>query len=87
MTKEELNPMVNSMSANQMVNTEYVVMLCVQSTNQYWYQQLQELLALIEQKGCPAFYLHLVQLTAIGQIYKACYRMRKVHSPPDWSFI
>ena len=42
---------------------------------------------LIEQKGCPAFYLHLVQLTAIGQIYKACYRMRKVHSPPDWSFI
>ena len=28
----------------------------VQGTNPYWYQRLQELLTLIEQKGCPTFF-------------------------------
>jgi Tfp pilus assembly protein PilN len=45
MTMEELKQMVNSRSANQMMN-RYVSK--VQGTNQYWYQRLQELLALIE---------------------------------------
>jgi peroxiredoxin family protein len=54
-TIEELKQMpVNSMSANQMVNRlqRYVL----QGTNQYWYQLLKELLAQIEQKGCPTFF-------------------------------
>jgi Tfp pilus assembly protein PilN len=53
MTMEELKQMVNSRSANQMMN-RYVSK--VQGTNQYWYQRLQELLALIEQKDCPTFF-------------------------------
>ena len=28
----------------------------IRGTNQYWYQRQQELLALIEQKGCPTFF-------------------------------
>ncbi|CAB4023269.1 ATP-dependent DNA helicase pif1 [Paramuricea clavata] len=56
MTMEELKKqMVNSMSANQMVNRLQRYVSKVQGTNQYWYQRLQELLALIEQKGCPTF--------------------------------
>ncbi|CAB3983695.1 Hypothetical predicted protein [Paramuricea clavata] len=56
MTMEELKQMVNSMSANQMVNRLQRYVSKVQGTNQYWYQWLQELLALIEQKGCPTFF-------------------------------
>ena len=56
MTMEELKEMVNSMSANQMVNRLQRYVSKVQGTNQYWYQRLQELLALIEQKGCPTFF-------------------------------
>ena len=56
MTMEELNQMVNSMSTNQMVNRLQRYVSKVQGTNQYWYQLLQELLALIEQKGCPTFF-------------------------------
>ena len=56
MTMEELKQMVNSMSANQMVNRLQRYVSKVQGTNQYWYQRLQELLALIEQKGCPTFF-------------------------------
>ncbi|XP_028418913.1 uncharacterized protein LOC114544479 [Dendronephthya gigantea] len=52
MTMEELKTMVNSMSANQMVNRLQRYVSKIQGTNQYWYQRLQELLALIEQKGC-----------------------------------
>ncbi len=56
MTMEELKQMVNSMSANQMVNRLQRYVSKVQGTNQYWYQRLQELVALIEQKGCPTFF-------------------------------
>ena len=56
MTMEELKQMVNSMSANQMVNRLQRYVSKVQGTNQYWYQRLQELLALIEQKGCHTFF-------------------------------
>ena len=56
MTMEELKDMVNSMSANQMVNRLQRYVSKVQGTNQYWYQRLQELLALLEQKGCPTFF-------------------------------
>ena len=56
MTMEELKDMVNSMSANQMVNRLKRYASKVQGTNQYWYQRLQELLALLEQKGCPTFF-------------------------------
>ena len=57
MTMEELKEMVNSMSANQMVNRLQRYASKVQGTNQYWYQRLQELLSLIdEQKGCPTFF-------------------------------
>ena len=56
MTMEELKQTVNSMSANQMVNRLQRYVSKVQGTNQYWYQRLQELLALIEQKGCPTFF-------------------------------
>ena len=55
MTMEELKQMVNSMSANQMMNRLQRYVSKVQGTNQYWYQRLQELLALIEQKGCSTF--------------------------------
>ncbi len=58
MTVEELKEIVKSMSANQMVNRLQRYVSKVQGTNQYWYQQLQELLALIEQKGCPTFFLY-----------------------------
>ncbi|CAB4017851.1 ATP-dependent DNA helicase PIF1, partial [Paramuricea clavata] len=56
MTMEELKQMINSMSANQMVNRLQRYVSKVQGTNQYWYQRLQELLALIEQKACPTFF-------------------------------
>ncbi len=56
LTMEELKQMVNSMSANRMVNRLQRYVSKVQGTNQYWYQRLQELLALIEQKGCPTFF-------------------------------
>ena len=56
MTMEELKDMVNSMSANQMVNRLQRYVSKVQGTNQYWYQRLQELLALLEQKGCATFF-------------------------------
>ncbi|XP_028394469.1 uncharacterized protein LOC114518663 [Dendronephthya gigantea] len=56
MTMEELKTMVNSMGANQMVNRLQRYVSKIQGTNQYWYQRLQELLALIEQKGCPTFF-------------------------------
>ena len=45
---EELKVMVNSMSGKQMVNRVQRYVSKVQGTNQYWYQRLQELLALIE---------------------------------------
>ena len=45
--------MVNSMSGNQMVNRLQRYVSKVQGTNPYWYQCLQEMLTLIEQKGCP----------------------------------
>ena len=48
--------MVNSMSANQMVNRLQRYVSKVQGANQYWYQRLQELYALLEQKGCPTFF-------------------------------
>ncbi|CAB3993601.1 Hypothetical predicted protein [Paramuricea clavata] len=58
MTMEELKEMVNSMSANQMVNRLQRYVSKVQGTNQTWYQRLQELPALIEQKGCPTFFFN-----------------------------
>ena len=39
-----------------MVNRVQHYVSKVQGTNQYWYQSLQELLALIKQKGCPTFF-------------------------------
>ena len=59
MTMEELKEMVNSMSGKQMVNRVQHYVSKVQGTNQCWYQCLQELLALIEQKGCPTFFLYI----------------------------
>ena len=56
MSMEELKTMVNSMSANQMVNRLQRYVSKIQGTNQYWYQRQQELLALIDQKGCPTFF-------------------------------
>ena len=56
MTTEELREMVNSMSDKQMVNQLQRYVSKVQGTNPYWYQRLQELLTLIEQKGCPTFF-------------------------------
>ena len=56
MTIEELREMVNSMSGKQMVNWIQRYVSKVQGTNPYWYQRLQELLTLIEQKGCPNFF-------------------------------
>ena len=58
MTMEELKEMVNSMSAKQMVNRLQWCVSKVQGTNQYWYQRLQELLALIEQKRLSYFFLY-----------------------------
>ncbi len=78
MTMEELKEMVNSMSANQMVSRLQRYVSKVQGTNQYWYQQLQELLALIERKAALLFSLLLVQLTVIGQTYKGCCRIMMV---------
>ena len=56
MTIEELREMMNSMSGKQMVNRLQRYVSKVQGTNPYWYQRLQELLTLIEQKGCPTFF-------------------------------
>ena len=56
MTIEELREMVNSMSSKQMVNQLQQHVSKVQGTNPYWYQRLQQLLALIEQKGCHTFF-------------------------------
>ena len=56
MTIEELREMVNSMSGKQMVNRLQRYVSKVQGTSPYWCQRLQELLALIEQKGCPTFF-------------------------------
>ena len=56
MTIEELREMVNSMSGKQMVHQLQRYVSKVQGTNPYSYQRLQELLALIEQKGCPTFF-------------------------------
>ena len=44
MTMGELKDMVNSMSANQMVNRLQRYVSKVQGRNQKWYQRLQELL-------------------------------------------
>ena len=56
MPMEELKTMVNSMSANRMVNRLQRYLLKVQGTSQYWYRRIQELLAIVEQKGCPTFF-------------------------------
>ena len=56
MTIEELREMMNSMSGKQMVNRVQRYVSKVQGTNPYWCQHLQELLTLIEQKGCPTFF-------------------------------
>ena len=56
MTMEELKEMVNSTSGKQTVNRVQCYVSKVRGTNQYWYQCLQELLALIEQKDCPTFF-------------------------------
>ena len=53
MTMEELKDVVNSMSANQMVNRLQRYASKVQGTNQYWYQRLQELLALLYGRPLP----------------------------------
>ena len=57
MTIEELTEIVNSMSGKQMVNRLQRYVSKVQGTNPYRYQRLQELLTLIEQKGCPTFFV------------------------------
>ena len=56
MAMEELRERINSTSGKQMVNRVQCYMSKIQGTDQYWYQCLQELLALIEQKGCPTFF-------------------------------
>ena len=46
--------MVNSMSGKQMLNRFQRYVSKVQGP--YWYQRLQEMLTLIEQKGWPTFF-------------------------------
>ena len=79
MTLEQLSAMVNSKSAKQMVYR----LQCVKSqqgTNQYWYQRLQEVLTLVEQKGCPTFFFTVsaAESYTTGQSYKVFCRMRKM---------
>ena len=68
MTMEELKDMVNSMSANQMVSRLQRYVSKVQGTNQYWYERLQELLTLLQQKSSPTFFFTFSAV--IGLTYK-----------------
>lgn len=100
MTIEELKDIVNSMSANQMVNRLQRYVSKVQGTNQYWYQRLQELLALLEQKGCPTFFFtfspadsHWPELQRLLQNNEGATRTEKaqavIDNPhlTDWYFV
>ena len=79
MSIKELKTMVNSTSANQMVNRLQRYVSKILGTNQYWYHRQQELLALIDQKGCPTFFLFLVQQTVIGHTCKDCCKLTRDH--------
>ncbi len=80
MTMEELKQMVNSMSANQTVNRLQRYVSKVQGMNQYWYQRLQELLALIEQKDCPTFFFTFSAADMHWPDLQGCCSMMKVQA-------
>ena len=56
LTTEELQEMVQQMSAQQLMNRLQRYVAKIQGTRQYWYQRCLELKALIEQKGPPTFF-------------------------------
>ena len=56
LTTEELQQMVQQMSAQQLMNRLQRYVAKIQETRQYWYQRYLEFKALIEQKGPPTFF-------------------------------
>lgn len=56
LTVEQLCDMVQNMNTNQLMNRIQRYAAKVQETNQYWFQCLQELRALFDQKGPPTFF-------------------------------
>ena len=56
LTIEELRSMVKDMSAKQLMNRVQMYATNIQGTRQYWFQRLQELQALFDQKGYPTFF-------------------------------
>ena len=56
LTIEQLRDMVGHMNSDQLMNRIQRYAAKVQGTNQYWFQRLQELRALLDQKGPPAFF-------------------------------
>ena len=56
LTIEELRSMVKDMSAKQLMNRVQMYATKIQGTKQYWFQRLQELQALFDQKGYPTFF-------------------------------
>ena len=78
MTIKVLREMVNSMSGKQMVNWLQRYVSKVQCTNAYWYQRLQELLTLIERKGCPTFFVTFSAADTYWPELQRFSRMRKM---------
>ena len=83
-TMEELKDMVNYMIANQIRNRLQECVSKVHNTNQYGYQCLQELLPLLEQKGCPTFFFtfsaadsHLPDLLKLLKNYEGATRSER----------
>ena len=74
--------MVNSMSGKQMVNRLQRYVSKVQGTNPYWYQCLQEMLTLIEQKGCPTL---LFNFSAADNYWPKLQRLLHNEEDGTWS--
>lgn len=53
---EQLRSMVHRMDSEQLMKRIQRYAAKVQGTNQYWFQRLQELRALFDQKGTPTFF-------------------------------
>lgn len=56
LTVEQLRDMVQNMNTDQLMNRIQRYAAEVQGTNEYWFQRLQELRALFDQKGPPTFF-------------------------------
>lgn len=79
LTIEQLRDMVGHMSSDQLMNRIQRYAAKVQGTNQYWYQRLQELRALLDQKGPPTFFGLSVPQTIIGLNYtNLCHPLAQV---------